>query len=552
MKKILAVKIFVLLAMINSQAQTIEWFNEYNDTKPALIREIDVDKSGNIIAVGFFFEELSFDNNGIIENIPSYGKNDILIQKLTSNGNVIWTKTIGGAEDEMAYGVDTDEFGNIYVSGRFTASVNFDPLNSNTTIDAIGPIDTYILKLNPDGEFVWVKQVGGNGGTIALDLVYDSENLIITGRFENVVDFDPGIDAFNVSSNGNLDAYILKLNKDGEFIWINSLGGTIGELGISSVVDGDGNIYTTGTTSSSFSIDLIDGGSATVTNQGISDIYVVKFNSEGEAIWLKSYGGTGSAIGFDVDVDNNGHLFLVGQVQDSCFFENDLITVDGTNALIMKLDSDGVIQWINSLGGNLTDVGRSVSVNNYNEIYVCGEFQDTMNLNSNQYISNGASDNFILKMTNSGETEWINTFGGESGEVIFTVVTDESTGIYCGGHFQESIILEVNSIVENFTSSGFSDGFLLKINSPFNNNGIDQINNVENYAYYPNPTTDQITIQSESVLNNTFKIYDQQGREVMNEKLTGKNTEVSLGKLSRGTYTIQLDGNYKPAVIIKE
>ena len=69
---------------------------------------------------------------------------------------------------------------------------------------------------------------------------------------------------------------------------------------------------------------------------------------------------------------------------------------------------------------------------------------------------------------------------------------------------------------------------------------------------YPNPTTNLITIQSESVLNNKFKIYDQQGREVMNGKLTGKNTEVSLGKLFRGTYTIQVDGNYKPAVIVKQ
>ena len=68
---------------------------------------------------------------------------------------------------------------------------------------------------------------------------------------------------------------------------------------------------------------------------------------------------------------------------------------------------------------------------------------------------------------------------------------------------------------------------------------------------YPNPTNNLITIQSESVLNNKFKIYDQQGREVMNGKLTGMNTEVSLEKLSRGRYTIQVDGNYKPAVIIK-
>ncbi|MDA7762925.1 PKD domain-containing protein [Crocinitomicaceae bacterium] len=82
------------------------------------------------------------------------------------------------------------------------------------------------------------------------------------------------------------------------------------------------------------------------------------------------------------------------------------------------------------------------------------------------------------------------------------------------------------------------------------------VNNIElisgSINIFPNPTTNLITIQSETELNNKFKIYDQQGREVMNGKLTGKNTEVSLGKLSRGTYTIQVDGNYKPAVIVKQ
>jgi hypothetical protein len=69
---------------------------------------------------------------------------------------------------------------------------------------------------------------------------------------------------------------------------------------------------------------------------------------------------------------------------------------------------------------------------------------------------------------------------------------------------------------------------------------------------YPNPTTNLITIQSENVLNNSFKIFDQNGREVLNGKLEGKSTEVSLSKLSKGMYTLQVDGNYKSAVIIKQ
>lgn len=85
---------------------------------------------------------------------------------------------------------------------------------------------------------------------------------------------------------------------------------------------------------------------------------------------------------------------------------------------------------------------------------------------------------------------------------------------------------------------------------------VEVVNNIElttdQISISPNPTTNLITIQSQSVLNHKFKIYDQQGREVMNGKLTGVNTEVSLGKLSRGTYTIKIDGNYKPAVIVKQ
>jgi hypothetical protein len=87
---------------------------------------------------------------------------------------------------------------------------------------------------------------------------------------------------------------------------------------------------------------------------------------------------------------------------------------------------------------------------------------------------------------------------------------------------------------------------------------LDPTVSIENYIagevieIYPNPTTNLITIQSESVLNNKFKIYDQQGREVMNGKLTGKNTEVSLEKLLSGTYTVQVEGIYKPTVVVKQ
>lgn len=103
-------------------------------------------------------------------------------------------------------------------------------------------------------------------------------------------------------------------------------------------------------------------------------------------------------------------------------------------------------------------------------------------------------------------------------------------------------------VTENSNCSDTTDVAVLFV---VDNSGIEDISK-DILNIYPNPTSNLITIQSETPMNNTFRIYDQQGREVMNGKLKGKNTEVSLGELSRGTYTIQVDGNYKTAVIIKE
>ena len=77
-------------------------------------------------------------------------------------------------------------------------------------------------------------------------------------------------------------------------------------------------------------------------------------------------------------------------------------------------------------------------------------------------------------------------------------------------------------------------------------------NNLVQYQIHPNPSSNLITIQSEKSLNNSFVIFDQQGREVIKGQLSGKQTEVSLGNLSNGTYSIQIQGNFKPAIVVKQ
>ena len=109
-------------------------------------------------------------------------------------------------------------------------------------------------------------------------------------------------------------------------------------------------------------------------------------------------------------------------------------------------------------------------------------------------------------------------------------------------------------IIDGMTNSNselsvYWDEFEFWIDSSLKTNEFNEINEL---SIFPNPSTNHISIQSENVLNNFFKILDQNGREVLNGKLEGKSTEVSLSKLSKGMYTLQVDGNYKSAVIMKE
>ena len=189
--------------------------------------------------------------------------------------------------------------------------------------------------------------------------------------------------------------------------------------------------------------------------------------------------------------------------------------------------------------------------------------RDTLELDLNLFtVTSGVSSHpYTFKMYGPRVLEW--TFNnillpdsttdleGSNGFVIFQVdqVPDLEPGTVIEN--DADIYFDFNDpITTNTTIHRIFEGFFEVADPP--TVSMENITTKQILNLYPNPTTNLITIQSESLMNNKFKIYDQQGREVMNGKLTGKNTEVSLDKLSRGTYTIQVDGNYKPAVIIKQ
>ncbi|HRP59930.1 MAG TPA: hypothetical protein PK833_06535, partial [Vicingus sp.] len=167
------------------------------------------------------------------------------ISKLNSAGNFLWAKRMGGIDDgDGAYSITTDNIGNVYTTGVFYNTVDFDPGTSTYNLTSQGWEDIFISKLDANGNFVWAKSMGGTSWDMGYSIAIDnSGNVYTSGSFMGNVDFDPGIGTFNFNSGGFTHTFISKLDANGTFMWAYNMGGA----NINSLtIDNSDNIVTTG------------------------------------------------------------------------------------------------------------------------------------------------------------------------------------------------------------------------------------------------------------------------------------------------------------------
>ena len=204
---------------------------------------IYVDPLFNVYSTGYFSGTSDFDPS---ENIYEFTEvyNGMYISKLDGEGSFVWAKVINGT-DQIA-SIKTDGYGSVYIQGNFSDTTDFDPSENTYSLIPIGT-ETFLLKLDVNGNFLWVKKVARNlyslGGPIHID-VFDA--VYLTGGYIETYDFDPGESIYNLSSIGSNDIYITKLDVDGNLLWAKSIGGPGADEGISLQGDLLGNIYLTG------------------------------------------------------------------------------------------------------------------------------------------------------------------------------------------------------------------------------------------------------------------------------------------------------------------
>jgi hypothetical protein len=363
---------------------------------------IVTDPIGNIYLAGSFYSpSINFGTNTLTNTDNTGNTRDIFIVKYDSSGNVIWAKNAGGQKNEGGAGIVTDASGNVYMTGTFySPSINFGT-NTLTNTDSTGnTCDIYIMKYDSSGNVLWAKSAGVPGWDYVESIAKDfSGNVYITGEFGNTpITFG----TITLTNAGSKDIFIVKYDGSGNVTWAKRAGGTAWDEGNGIFIDTTGNILLTGYFESS----TISFGTTILSNQGSSDIFIAKYDTSGNVLWAIRAGGTLADEGKKIITDATGNVYIIGDFASSSLnIGTTTLTNEGlSDIFIMKYDDTGNPLWAKSVGGSSIDWGKGIATDAIGNTYIIGEYYYSSIVFGTDTLTNaGYSDIFLAKL-NAGVT----------------------------------------------------------------------------------------------------------------------------------------------------
>lgn len=417
--------------------------------------DIARDSAGNVYVTGSFQGTVDFDPTGGTSNLTSSGGLDVFVAKYAPSGALLWARSIGGASSDEGSALALDSAGNVYVTGTFAGTVDFDPGagTANQSSQGNSP-DAFLLKLDANGDFVWAQRYGGFGIDAGNGVTVDSnDNVLLAGEFSGTnVDFDPGPGAVPLTSAGGTDAFLLKQSSAGNLIWVRQTGSTGIDRANSVTVDSNNDIIVTGAFSGTVDFDP---GAAMVnaTASGSTDYYVMKLSQGGAFGWVRTGGSSVADEGNAVTVDASDNVLFTGTVSGSFVVTQFEGVMGGTN-------------WSRQYDGPAADIGQDIAIDpSTGDVFVTGSFRRDLNFGGGVETSNGGADIFVLRLTSAGSFASVRTMGGIGDDIANGLVLDDQSGALIAGSFRDTVDFLTGPTDIPLTSAGSRDAFVARIAS---------------------------------------------------------------------------------------
>ena len=441
----------------------------------AQVADLVLDADGSLYVVGSHGSITDFDSDITNEIRYSSGLSDAYVTKYFPDGSLDWVRTWGGSQDDKATGVSIDMDGNVYVSGNFENTCDFDPGPGVDEHTAVNSDDCFVVKFNSSGEFQWAATWGGESVDACTAIaVTPGGDAVIAGTFYDKADFYPGPGLVEQTSEGYNDIFLLRLDPEGNYKWVKIWGGIYSDKPWDVTIDDFNKIYVCGNFSrgkNSGGVDF-DPGTGVDIQLPINghQSFLSCFGISGHYEWGVRWGGPDNEQVFGVEIDNSGNILVTGNFEE----EIDLDPGPGVDNhfapfgyYLTKFDSSGEHVWSNSFEGGV-QVGYTgfprpmrVTSNSIGDIYVGGAFDDWMDMDPGptQDIRHAVAwrDNFISKYTQSGEFQWGITWGGPGQDYCWGIESDGQGNVYAAGNISKPVDMDPGP---GFVEIPFEDGFL--------------------------------------------------------------------------------------------
>lgn len=565
MRKVISLFYFLLI-VLSLNSQNFQWVRTFPMNDIADIYQTVRDSEGSTISVASFEGSGDFDPGIGVNNINSNGSKDIVFFKLDSFGLFLWAKRIGGTGSDIAPDIAVDNQNNLYITGRYSGQVDFDPGTANnfggsTTTQP----DMFIAKYDKDGNFIWKRTYSSTNVAIGTSIDVDSSGYVyVAGYFKGVLDVNPSpaVDTM-LYLGSNHRIFISKFNSNGSFIWAKKFIVLSGfpissRYGPNIHVDKAGNLYAYGSFSGTQDFDPATSTNI-ISSVGNMDGYISKFTKNGNLAWTKHLKSNGIVACNDLIADNSLNIHIVGHFYDSMEIVSSstpqkLYGQGSTTGFISKIDSSGNLVWAKTSQGSINNDFSRITLDRLNNSYVAG-------FNQTNTIPRPAAE--LYKFNSSGSLLWNLSF-------VFTnsvnspdlkrgsLIVDNSSNVYFEGYIVNGAVdfdPGPGSVIRH--TSGINRAlFLLKLNQNGLFTNINEITEQSRIDIWPNPNQGLFQVRLDNMLkdsinpNESIKIYSSTGKKVAQYPVSKLNSGTfDLSFLPSGIYLLNVSSFSKKLLI---
>jgi hypothetical protein len=310
--------------------------------------------------------------------ISTIGNSDIFIAKINGNtGNAVWLETAGGNSIDEAHSITHVGGNDVVITGAYAGSADFGIVNLNSGV--ISNINIFIAKYNGSGTIQWAVDAGGSSEDKGLAVSANlNGDLYVAGYFQGS---NTPVFGANLSSSGSNDIFLAKVNNsNGSGIWSRRAGGTGLDQASDMSVNDAGDVFLTGIfyTTATF-------GTLSVTEASMAgDMYVVKYDNQGTALWVNKGGGTFQDKGNEISAEPDGSVYVTGLFAGNANFSGQSLSASGpSDAFMAKYNKFGGIVFVAKGGGSSNDQGKAICAGNNGKFCVAGSYTGTASFGSN-------------------------------------------------------------------------------------------------------------------------------------------------------------------------